>query len=128
MITRPRNYRITKFGPSQTIPGQSLTPSDLLKRHLAGTLPPIDHSDRNEYHYDTEGNQVGEALPLEMHEMHALAVALRNRQFEEATERRKEEALKFRDRIIAEHEAQQKLKTQEPNLPASKLNPAAPEG
>lgn len=93
--------------PSKTIPGQSLIPSDLLKRHLAGTLPDIDQSQRYEYHVDENGEQVSEPLPLEMHEFHKLAVALRKRQFEEATKYRAEQAQKERDKIIADYIASQ---------------------
>lgn len=88
-----------------TIPGQSLKPSELLKRHLAGTLPPIDHSGKYEYHYDENGEQIAEPMPLEMHEMYTLAVAIRKRQFEEATKRREEEAKAFRQQIIDEYKA-----------------------
>lgn len=89
---------------SQTIPGQALQPAELLKRHLAGTLPPIDLSKRYEYHYDSDGNQVAEPLPLELHEVHALSVAIRKRQYEEALEHRKKQAEKHKAEIIAEYE------------------------
>lgn len=93
----------TTYSSSKTIPGQSLLPADLLKRHLAGTLPDIDQSERFEYHYDENGNQINEPMPLEMHELHKLAVAIRKRQFEEATEQRKAQAIKFRQEIIDEY-------------------------
>lgn len=91
---------------SKVIPGQAMKPSELLKRHLAGTLPPIDLSSRYEYHYDEEGKQVAEPLPLELHEVHKLSVAIRKRQYEEALEHRKKMAEKHRDDIIAEYEKQ----------------------
>lgn len=111
----------TQYSHSRTIPGQSLIPAELLKRHLAGTLPDIDLSTKYEYHYDEEGNQINEPLPLEMHQLHTLAVALRQRQFEAATEHRKKQAEKERAQIIKEYLASQAAK--EPN-PAS----ASPEG
>lgn len=74
-----------------------------MKRHLAGTLPPIDLSSHYEHHYDEEGNQISERLPNEMYELHALAVALRKKQYEAATESRKQQALKEREQIIAEY-------------------------
>lgn len=88
---------------SQTIPGQTLEPAELLKRHLAGTLPPIDLSNRYEYHYDDQGNQVAEPLPLELHEVHKLSVAIRQRQYEEALEQRKKNAEKHKEEIISEY-------------------------
>lgn len=91
------------YGPSKTIPGQSLYPADLMKRHLAGTLPPIDLSGKYEYHYDEQGNPIGQPLPLEMHKLHELAVALRKKQFEAATEARKAQALKDREKVIEEY-------------------------
>lgn len=97
----------TKYGPSKTIPGQSLKPAELLKRHLAGTLPPIDLSGRMEYHYDETGKQVAEPLPLEMHEMHKLSVAIRKRQYEEALEYRKKQLEKHKKQILDEYLKQQ---------------------
>lgn len=97
--TRPSNYDRT----SKTIPGQSLSPAELLKRHLAGTLPPIDLSNRYEYHFDENGKQVAEPLPLELHEVHKLSVAIRQRQYEEALEHRKKQAEKHKEEIIAEY-------------------------
>lgn len=116
----------TVYGPSKTIPGQSLYPADLLKRHLAGTLPDIDLSKKYEYHYDENGEQIAEPLPLEMFELHKLAVALRKRQFEEATEHRKQQAIKQREQIIEEYKRsiqEQQPKPQEPTQAT-----ATPEG
>lgn len=109
-----------KFGPSKTIPGQSLYPADLMKRHLAGTLPPIDLSAKYEYHYDEEGNQIGQPMPKEMYEVHALAVALRKRQYQEAIEHRKQEAEKLKQSILDEYK-----KSQEP-APAPITQPTPP--
>lgn len=104
MNPRSKQTVPTKYGPSMTIPGQSLKPSELLRRHLAGTLPPIDLSNKYEYHYDQEGNQVAEPLPLELHEVHKLSVAIRKRQYEEAIEQRKKQAEKHKQEIIEEYE------------------------
>lgn len=103
----PKFNRSTSSTRSKTIPGQSLIPAELLKRHLAGTLPDIDRSQKYEHHYDENGEQIAQPLPLDYIEMHALAVALRKRQFEEATKKRKRDAEKFRDKIIAEYKASQ---------------------
>ncbi|UDN67886.1 hypothetical protein [robinz microvirus RP_171] len=103
MNPRSKKTKSTVFGPDKTIPGQSLKPSELLKRHLAGTLPPIDLSNRYEYHYDERGIQVAEPLPLELHEVHKLSVAIRQRQYEEAIEQRKQKAEKHKEEIISEY-------------------------
>jgi len=112
MKNRSKQILPTGYTPSQTIPGQSLRPSELLRRHLAGTLPPIDLSNRYEYHYDENGEQVSSPLPLELHEVHRLSVAIRQRQYEEAIEQRKKAAQKHKEDIIAEH-----LKNNPPKLP-----------
>lgn len=103
----PKPKRTMIYPPSKTIPGQSLYPSDLLKRHLAGTLPPIDLSAKYEHHYDEQGNKISEPLPTEMYELHTLAVTLRKKQYEAAQEHRKQQALKDRDAIIEEYRKQQ---------------------
>lgn len=121
--SRSKKGTATKYGPSKTIPGQSLKPAELLKRHLAGTLPPIDLSGRMEYHYDETGKQVAEPLPLEMHEMHKLAVALRKRQYEEALEARKKQAEKFKQQILAEHQKQLEEKQKTDNKTATPETP-----
>lgn len=92
----------TVYGPSKSIPGLSLKPSELLKRHLAGTLPEIDSSSKYTYHVDENGEQIGEPYPMEMHEFHALAVAIRKRQFEAATEARRLKMEKFKSEIVEE--------------------------
>lgn len=89
-----------------TIPGQALEPADLMKRHLAGTLPPIDLSKSYEYHYDEDGNKIADRLPNEVHALHELAVALRKKQFEVATEQRKQQLERERARVIEEYEKQ----------------------
>lgn len=115
----------TSYGPSKTIPGQSLYPADLLKRHLAGTLPDIDHSQKYEYHYDENGEQIAEPLPLEMFELHNLAVALRKKQFEAATKHRAAQAQKERDSIIEQYKSS--LKTTEP-VPTNPPTTPTPSG
>lgn len=97
-INAPKVKRV-----SLTIPGQSLKPAELLKRHLAGTLPDIDLKHRYEFHYDENGNQVAEPLPLEMSEIYKLSVAIRKRQYEEAIEQRKKRAEKHKEEIISEY-------------------------
>lgn len=114
MNPRSKQSKPTKFGASKTIPGQALKPAELLKRHLAGTLPDIDLSRRYEHHYDEEGNQVAEPLPLELHEVHKLSVAIRKRQYEEALEARKKAAERHKEEIIAEYKKQEDLKKTNP--------------
>ena len=106
------------YPPAYThvVPGQSLKPSDLLKRHLAGTLPPIDLSRRYEYHFNEKGEQVLEPLPNEVHELHKLSVVLRKRQYEEALENRKKAAEKHKADIIAEYERQMAEKAEEASI------------
>lgn len=103
MNERSKPSQKVVYGSSATIPGQALRPAELLRRHLSGTLPPIDLSKKYEFHYDEQGNQVAEPLPLELHEVHKLSVAIRQRQYEEALERRKQAAEKHKEEIIAEY-------------------------
>lgn len=122
--TQPTGYDKT----SQTIPGQSLTPANLLKRHLAGTLPPIDLSSRYEFHYDETGKQVAEPLPLELHEVHKLSVMLRQRQYEEAIEQRKKNAEKHKEDIINEYVKLNPPKTETKSTIKPKSKPKLPDG
>lgn len=114
-----RNWREpTIYSTSKTVPGQSLIPADLLKRHLAGTMPDIDLSQKYEYHYDENGEQIGEPLPIEMHELHKLALKMRKAQEENANIQRAEKAKKFRDSLIEEYKREQLLKVKtDPILP-----------
>lgn len=115
MLIHKRDWRKpTKFGKSKTIPGQSLIPADLMKRHLAGTLPDIDQSAKYEYHYDEDGNQIGEPIPLEMHELHKMAVVIRKRQYEEQLKAKEEQAKRFRQQVIDEYVKEQASKGLEP--------------
>lgn len=95
------------WGRSQTIPGQSLIPAELLERHLAGTLPDLDQADKFEFHYDEEGNEIGQPMPLDYIELETLAAAYRAKQREAAIEFRKQEAKELRDKIIADYQAEQ---------------------
>jgi len=115
----PKNQFSTSSAASKTLPGQALVPSELLKRHLAGTLPPIDQSKRYEYHYDENGVQIGEPLPVDYQELHNLAVAIRKRQFEEATKARKAKVEKERAKIIEEYEKSRNVKVVEEPPPSS---------
>lgn len=103
---RKQNRTTTTYGPSQTIPGQSLRPAELLKRHLAGTLPPIDHAAKYEYHFDENGQQIAVPIPLELHEIHKLSLAIREQQWKQATEARKLAAEKHKQEIIDAYEKQ----------------------
>lgn len=99
-----RNWRKpTVYPSSKTIPGQSLRPGELLKRHQAGTLPDIDLSSKYEYHYDENGKQVSVPLPIEMHELHKYALKYRKRQEELVIEKRKADAEAQRKKIIEEY-------------------------
>lgn len=113
---------------THTIPGQSLRPSELLKRHLAGTLPPIDLSSRYEFHYDEKGQQIAEPLPNELHEVHRLSVALRERQYEEQLEARKKAAEKRKQDIIDEYEREQAARKAKANPPIDATAPIPPKG
>lgn len=114
MNPRSKKSEPTKYGSSKTVPGQALKPSDLLKRHLAGTLPPIDLSKRYEFHYNEKGEQVSEPLPLELHEVHKLSVAIRQKQWEQSLEKRKKQAEKHAEEIIAEYLKKNPQATQAP--------------
>lgn len=118
MNERSKKSIAVRYGSSLTIPGQALRPAELLRRHLSGTLPPIDLTKRYEYHYDEQGNQVAEPLPLELHEVHKLSVAIRQRQYEEALERRKQAAEKHKEQIISEY-----IKNNPPAKPGEDLPP-----
>jgi len=91
------------YGPSQTKPGQSLIPAELLKRHLAGTLPDIQKVP--EFTHDEYGKQIGENLNnLELHELHDLGVRLRAEYAKREQELSEENEKKKREAIIAEHQ------------------------
>lgn len=100
---KERKYRITQYGPSQAIAGQALRPAELLKRHLAGTLPAIDLSSKYEFYFDENGKRVGEPLPIELHEVHRLSVAIREEQYKLALEHRQKKLDEHKQRIIDEY-------------------------
>lgn len=91
-----------KYSPSKAIPGQALIPAELLKRHLAGTLPDIQKNPQ--FTHDENGQQISEDLSgLELHELHDLAVKLR-REFDERQKQLKKQADEdYRKSIIDEH-------------------------
>lgn len=103
-----------QFGPSLTIPGQSLIPSELMKRHLSGTAGDIDLSSMYEYHFNEEGEQIGEPMPVDLYEFHALALKVKNDQIEAGEIQRQIDAENLKQQIIAEYEklrsGQEKIK------------------
>lgn len=110
------NLQKTYYGPSQTIPGQSLIPAELLKRHLAGTLPDIGKNPL--YTHDENGKQISEDLShLELHEMHDLARALRDEYDKRTAQENNESKEQERLRIIEEYKAEH-AKTQGAQQPA----------
>lgn len=124
MNPRSRKSEKIVYGASKVIPGQALKPSELLKRHLAGTLPPIDLSKKYEYHYDEEGKQVAAPLPLELHEVYKLSLAIRKRRYEESLEARKKQAERHKQEIIEEYEKQQAERVAKQAESASKVSQA----
>lgn len=95
-----------------TKPGQALIPAELLKRHLAGTLPDIDHSPTARFTYDEDGNQVDEDLSrMELHELYELAEkvrgAVKERQDELAEEKKKAYDEHIRSEYVKELAAKQ---------------------
>lgn len=111
--------------PSKTIPGQSLQPADVLKRHLAGTLPDIGKTPQ--YTHDSDGKQISEDLSsLELHELHDLSQLI-TREYRERAKQVKEETEEAnRKTLIAEY-----LKTQtavKEEAPAKAAAPAKGDG
>jgi len=103
----PKVLKPTYYGISKTIPGQSLQPAELLKRHLAGTLPDIDLNSRYEYHFNENDERIGSPLPTEMHELHKIALELKKARQEEIIAKRKDAAERWKGEIIAEYQRQQ---------------------
>lgn len=111
-----------KYSPSKTQPGQALIPAELLKRHLAGTLPDI--AKRPLYTYDENGDQISEDLShLELHELHDLTLRMRDEWTKREKELAQKEASEQEAAIIEKYKAS--LKPEDPTPPA---DPAAPEG
>lgn len=92
----------TKYSPSKTKPGQALIPSELLKRHLAGTLPDIQKIPL--FTHDENGQQISEDLShLELHELHNLTVAMKS-EIRKRQQKLDEEAEEnYKKKIIDEH-------------------------
>lgn len=110
----------TVYGVSQTKPGQALIPAELLKRHLAGTLPDIQK--HPEFTFDEEGVQISEDLSkLELHELHDLAKELRVEYDRRASELKDESDKAYRQQIIDEFKQshEENLKTPPPTSPNS---------
>lgn len=115
----------TRGSKSQTVPGQSLVPAELLKRHLAGTLPDIAKTPR--YTYNEHGQQISEDLSqLELHELHDLTQNLiseyRDREKELADQADKD----YQAKIIADHKA--KLKATKDKQVQPKIETTSQEG
>jgi len=100
---RPRRaYTPIKYTRSKAIPGQSLIPADLLKRHLAGTLPDIQK--HPQFTHDENGEQISEDLStMELHELHDLTVRIKAEYNERAKKLQEEQREKYRQSIIDEH-------------------------
>lgn len=116
-----RESRRIKYSPSKTKPGQALIPAELLKRHLAGTLPDIQHTPK--FTYDENGKQISEDLShLELHELHELTLALQKEFNKRQEELRQQAEDDYKKRIIEEHTQQNPPPT--PGLDT--LNPQGP--
>lgn len=89
-------------GVSLTKPGQSLIPAELLKRHLAGTLPPI--AKVPQYTHNEMGKQFQEDLScLELHELHDLYHKMKREIHERANAERIENAKNSRQSVIDDY-------------------------
>lgn len=107
----------TKYSPSKTVQGQALVPAELLKRHLAGTLPDIQKTP--EFTYDEEGRQVSEDLSgLELHELHDLAQQLVKEYNKRNTEEKVEGEKTYRQQIIDEYKKEHESNLNAPPDPA----------
>lgn len=116
-----RSTPTIKFGPSVTKPGQALIPAELLKRHLAGTLPDI--MKRPQFTHNENGEQISEDLSkLELHELHDLAVQLKQEYDKRAEELKKQAEDDYKKRIIEEHTRLNPPPTPGPDT----LNPQGP--
>lgn len=102
MTRKIRFEKPVQYSPSRTIPGQSLIPAELLKRHLAGTLPDIAKVPL--YTYDEKGSQISEDLSgLELHELHDLSVRLRAEYDERAKQLKSQAAKEYDAKIIHDY-------------------------
>jgi len=96
-----------KYSPSLTIPGQALLPAELLKRHLAGTLPDIQKTPQ--FTHDEYGQPTGEQdlSHMELHELHDLAAKVKLEFIEREKELAKQESEDYRKSVIQQYLAQQ---------------------
>lgn len=118
MIRQRRATRPTKYSPSKTKPGQALIPAELLKRHLAGTLPDIQKTPQ--FTHDENGNQISEDLShLELHELHDLTLRMKEEYDKRAKKLQEESREKYRQSIIDEHTKTQTAKKEEDQGTAS---------
>lgn len=115
-----RPTKPTVYGRSQTKQGQALVPAELLKRHLAGTLPDI--AKNPEYTHDEHGVQISENLShMELHELHDLAKRMREEYDKRTAELKEQTSAEYRQQIIDEYKkshADSLPKPQEPIDPA----------
>jgi len=101
------------YSPSKTKPGQALIPAELLKRHLAGTLPDIQK--HPQFTHDENGQQISEDLShLELHELHDLTMAMKAEIAKRQKRLDEESEENYKKKIIAEH--QQSISSKQPAL------------
>lgn len=121
-----RQTKPIKYSKSKTIPGQALIPAELLKRHLAGTLPDIQKNPQ--FTHDEEGKPTGEVdlSRMELHELHELAQQVKSEFIEREKELAKQEADDYKKKVIEEYQAS--LAQPEPTLTPGpdSLNPQGP--
>lgn len=89
--------------PSKTKPGQALIPAELLQRHLAGTLPDIQHNPK--FTHDENGQVIGEDLSkYELHELFDLTARARRELAEREAKLARDSDDKYRQKIIEDYE------------------------
>lgn len=102
MNRKTRASKPTLYGVSKTKPGQALIPAELLKRHLAGTLPDIQHTPQ--FTHDENGQQISEDLSgLELHELHDLSMRLHSEFKKREAELAVKHSEKLREDIINQY-------------------------
>lgn len=103
-----------KYRPSKTIPGQALIPAELLKRHLAGTLPDLQKNPQ--FTHDDEGRPTGEQdlSRLELHELHELAQQVKSEFIEREKELAKQESENYRKSVIDDYIKTQTVALEKP--------------
>lgn len=102
------------YSASVTIPGQALIPAELLKRHLAGTLPDI--AKRPQFTHDEYGQPTGEQdlSNMELHELHDLAQKVKLEFIEREKQLAKEEGENYRKSVIDEYIKTQTVALEKP--------------